>query len=251
MPMKLSRTITILTAIASGLYAPAQTTTDSLVIDGQHYISWDTSDTIPLLPAGPEARLSERDYAEVAEELGVETAAIKAVVDIEAGKGHKGFWSEGKPIINFDLSMYRQAARRAGVDLTKAHRQHPVIFSRPNIRRYGSQQAAQQARLDAAMSIDRRSAIEGTFWGMFQIGGFNWRRCGAESIEGFVEQMASSERGQLELFAEFLKSTGLDKHLRSKNWRAFARGYNGPGYARRGYHTRLANAYARHKSKED
>ena len=102
--MKLSRTITILTAIASGLYAPAQTTTDSLVIDGQHYISWDTSDTIPLLPAGPEARLSERDYAEVAEELGVETAAIKAVVDIEAGKGHKGFWSEGKPIINFDLS---------------------------------------------------------------------------------------------------------------------------------------------------
>ncbi|WP_354668699.1 N-acetylmuramidase domain-containing protein, partial [uncultured Duncaniella sp.] len=35
-----------------------------------------------------------------------------------------------------------------------------------------------------------------------------------------------------------------------KNWAAFARGYNGPAYARRRYHTRMASAYARHSKCE-
>ncbi len=35
--------------------------------------------------------LTENDYREVAKELGVETAVIKAVVDVEAGTAHKGF----------------------------------------------------------------------------------------------------------------------------------------------------------------
>jgi conserved hypothetical protein len=81
---------------------------------------------------------------------------------------------------------------------------------------------------------------------MFQIGGFNWRKCGASSINDFVERMSRSERDQLELFAQFLKTTKLDKQLKAKNWAAFARGYNGPSYARRGYHTRMARAYAKY-----
>ena len=35
--------------------------------------------------------------------------------------------------------------------------------------------------------------------------------------------------------------------LKAKNWAAFARKYNGASYARRGYHTKMANAYARFK----
>lgn len=84
---------------------------------------------------------------------------------------------------------------------------------------------------------------------MFQIGGFNWKKCGAESIDDFVERMSRSERDQLDLFAEFITRAGLLKHLQNKNWAAFARGYNGPSYASRGYHTRMASAYARHLKK--
>lgn len=198
----------------------------------------------PLKRHGP---LTEQDYLEVARELGVEVAAIKAVVDIEAGREHKGFWMDGKPLINFDLTMFRQMAARNKINLGKYSGSHSVVFSRPNIKKYGSQQAAQQARLDSAMDIDYLTAMQGTFWGMFQIGGFNWKRCGASSPEEFVMLMSRSERDQLELFAEFITQAGLVKHLKSKNWSAFARGYNGPSYASRGYHTRLANAYARHK----
>lgn len=202
-------------------------------------------------PALRHGRLTEQDFVEVAEELGVEVAAIKAIVEIEAGKSHNGFWSENKPVINFDLTMFRRMAAKNKVSLTSAAKTHPVVFARPNVSRYGSQQAAQQARLDAARQISDLSAIEGTFWGMFQIGGFNWKKCGAESPDHFVRLMSRSERDQLELFAGFITNTGLLKHLRDKNWAAFARGYNGPGYAKRGYHTKMANAYRKYKNLEN
>lgn len=209
-------------------------------------------DTVHLsfhLPKAEERHgpLTETDFEEVAAELGVEVAAVKAVVEIEAGREHKGFWTEGKPLINFDLTTYRKMAQRHGINLSKYSSSHPLIFNRPDTKRFGSQQAAQQARLDQALSIDTVSAIEGTFWGMFQIGGFNWRQSGTDSPQQFMELMQRSERDQLELFAEFITRTGLLPHLKSKNWAAFARGYNGPSYAARGYHTRLASAYAKHK----
>ena len=192
-------------------------------------------------------RLTDNDIEEFAAGLGVEVAAIKAVIDIEAGRTHNGFWSEGKPIINFDLAVFRQMARRHGVNLSRYTRSHPEVFSRPDIRRHGSQQAAVQARLDRALDIDSVSAIEGTFWGMFQIGGFNWKQCGTSSPAEFMRLMSRSERDQLELFGEFITRAGLLPALKAKNWSAFARGYNGPSYASRGYHRRLASAYARHK----
>ena len=52
--------------------------------------------------------LSEADYRRVAEELGVEVAAIKAVVLIEAGAALEGFLAPGVPVINFDAVMYRK-----------------------------------------------------------------------------------------------------------------------------------------------
>ena len=230
-----------------------QRTTPDIVMPGDTllFTVTDDGDTLTLAtePAMRSGRLTEQDYLEVAKELGVEVATIKAVVDIEAGRAHQGFWTEGKPIINFDLSVYQQAAKKHGVNLAQARKTHPVIFARPDSKKYGSQQAGQQARLDAARQINSAAGIEGTFWGMFQLGGFNWKICGTDSPEHFVELMSRSERDQLELFATFVKNTGMIQSLRDKNWSAFARRFNGNGYARKGYHTRLAAAYARHKKK--
>ncbi len=195
-------------------------------------------------------RLTEEDFVMAAQELGIDVPSIKAVVEIEAGKSHNGFSAPGKPLINFDMAMFKRFASRAGINVAKYFGSHPIVFQAPQVRKYGSQQAAQHARLEAAYTINRKAAIEGTFWGMFQIGGFNWKKCGAASIDEFVELMSSSEHNQLELFVRFIENTGLARHLRSKDWAAFARGYNGPSYARRGYHTRLAKAYARYKAME-
>lgn len=184
--------------------------------------------------------LTNRDYNDAAEFLGIEAAAVKAIVEIETGRTNSGFHSPGKPIINFDAAVYRRAAARRGIDPSKAL----AAAS-------GSSQAAHQARFDAAVAADTISAVDGTFWGLFQIGGFNWRLCGATSRADFLQRMSRSERDQLDLFAQFIRNSGLLKHLKAKDWASFARGYNGAGYARNGYHTRLAAAYRKYRAQPD
>lgn len=70
----------------------------------------------PFAHSGP---LREEDFEEIAREIDVETAAIKAIVEIETGKTHRGFHTDGKPIINFDLTLFRRAAARRGINLSK------------------------------------------------------------------------------------------------------------------------------------
>ncbi len=192
--------------------------------------------------------LTAADYETVAAELDIPVAAIRAVVDIEAGAKGEGFNPDHTPIINFDLTMFRQAARRHGINLTNYRSKYPEVFQPLNKRKYGSIQAAQYARLNAAMKIDTVAALEGTFWGMFQIGGFNWKLCGCSSVREFVNLMRRSELDQLELFAKFLKSRNLVQYIRNKQWAQFALRYNGPGYKKMRYDTRMAAAFARHSS---
>lgn len=223
----------------------------SLTVNGDGTDASRTDDSADALTRHLEATadtiltLTENDFLEVAERLGVEVAAIKAVVDIEAGATHQGFASPGRPLINFDLTMFRRFATRRGINLSKYGTSHAVVFNSHR----GNQTRAHR-RLEAARTIHPHAAVEGTFWGMFQIGGFNWKKCGVSSIEEFELRMARSERDQLDMFAEFITSTGLLQHLRDRNWAAFARGYNGPSYASRAYHTRMASAYRRYSATE-
>jgi peptidoglycan hydrolase-like protein with peptidoglycan-binding domain len=60
-----------------------------------------------------------------------------------------------------------------------------------------------------------------------------------------VRKNLESEGGQLDVMVAFIIGAGLSKHLRSKNWAAFAKGYNGPGYAKNQYDKKLSTAYAR------
>ena len=190
------------------------------------------------------SRLTDEDYCRVAAELGIEPAVLHAVVDIEAGVEHRGFASPGVPVINFDRGSCTGMLKKRGVSL-KGHAGSAAL--RPvDTRRHGNYSRAQWARLDAAREIDSDAANMSTFWGMFQIGGFNWKICGCTSADDFVRRMSRSERDQLDLFAVFMRSTGLLKHLKANDWSACARGYNGNSYAARGYHTRLAAAYRRH-----
>lgn len=189
--------------------------------------------------------LTEEDFERAADSLHVDVPTIHAVIDIEAGAKHQGFWSDGKPVINFSIALFRREAKKRGINLKNYAKTHPVLFSAKR----GRTQSAVQERLDAAMSIDSVAAINSTYWGMFQIGGFNWKRCGASSPQEFFRQMSVSEQSQLDLFVAFLRTTSLDRPLQRHDWRSFARGYNGAAYAKRGYHTRLANAYNKYLKK--
>lgn len=184
--------------------------------------------------------LTDEDFKVVAEELNVEVAAIKAVVLIEAGSQMKGFWAPEVPVINFDPTMYARFRSKASNKQGDKSAKVPVGLSG-----YAHKEWSQ---LTNARRVNEEGANLGTFWGMFQIGGFNYKQCGCRSVTEFVERMSYSELEQLELFAAFITNGGMLADLKAKNWAAFARKYNGPSYARRGYHTRMANAYRKFKN---
>lgn len=185
--------------------------------------------------------LSDTDYQNIAKELGIEVATIKAVVSIEAGPRLEGFLAPGVPVINFDRKMYNSIRNKAtsGKKVAANTKIPDGITSSYGKKEWGE--------LIAARKINEDRANMGTFWGMFQIGGFNYKLCGCTDIDEFVKLMSHSEYMQLELFAAFVTNTGMVKHLRNRNWSAFARMYNGASYAKRGYHTRMANAYKKFK----
>lgn len=182
--------------------------------------------------------LTESDFQLVAEELDVEVAAIKAVVEIEAGKAMKGFWAPGIPVINFDRSMYNKYRNRAESKAGAKGESVPEGLSGYALKEW--------KELINARKTNAQGANLGTFWGMFQIGGFNYKLCGCESVDEFVKRMAFSELEQLQLFAVFITNSGMVPSLRKKDWSTFARKYNGPSYAKRGYHTKMAKAYAKY-----
>lgn len=240
--LSLTRALLILTLLTSCSRSHARST-----VQAQSSDSATVKEEVEIIDPTVIHRLTDDDYKQAAHELGIDVASIKAVIEIEAGQTHQGFYKPNQPIINFDLTMFKKWAARHGIKLGKYSRSNAVVFARPNAKKYGSYQAAQYERLKSALSIDSIAAIEGTFWGMFQIGGFNWKKCGTESPVDFARRMSTSEKEQLELFVNFLKSNNLVKYLKAKNWAGFALRYNGPSYAKRGYHTRLAKAYSKYK----
>lgn len=251
------RFLAITLAGACALAACAEADGDEMEIVEMPLPPENPVDTLPLWlesvevlrwhpPVDPDAPLTEEDYEEIAADLGIEVASLRAVVDVEAGHLAHGFWDPGKPVVYFSLDQFRRFAAAKGINIDKYRKTHPYVFTKPAAAKFASPQAAVQARVDQAMEIDAESAIKACFWGMFQIGGFNWKLCGAASAEDFYQRMCQSERSQIDLFSSFLRATGLDKPLQKKDWARFARGYNGPSWQKRGYHTKLAKAYAKH-----
>ena len=186
--------------------------------------------------------LTDEDFRKVADELGVEVAAIKAVVRIEAGTTLQGFWAPGVPVANFVQSLYNKYRGKA-----KGRKEKDAKVP-SGLSGYGLKE---WTALTNARKVNADAADMGTYWGMFQIGGFNYKLCGCESVEEMVEKMCESELSQLELFAVFIRNSGMLDALRKKDWASFARKYNGPSYAKRNYHTRMAKEYARFKNEKN
>ena len=184
--------------------------------------------------------LTDEDFAIVARELNVEVAAIKAVVRVEAGASMEGFWAPGVPVVNFDRTLYNAYGRKGANRAGNPKAQVPKGLKGFPLKKW--------TKLTQMRRQNAEGADMGTLWGMFQIGGFNYRTCGCKTIQEFVELMSRSEFDQLELFAAFVVNTGMVDFIRRKDWAGFSRRFNGPSYARRGYHTRMARAYASFKN---
>lgn len=179
-------------------------------------------------------KLTESDYKEAAELLNCKVAAIKAVVAVESSG--KGFNSDGSPIILFEGHwFYKLTKGKYGV----------TMFSYPKwIRKYYNMN--QHNRLQAAVQKDRDAALKSASWGLFQIMGFNYKKCGFDTIQEFINAMYNSEGEHLKAFCNFIISKGLDDELREQRWSEFAYNYNGSGYKKNKYDTKLDTAFKKY-----
>lgn len=180
-------------------------------------------------------KLTDADFTRAAQLLGCEPAAIRAVAACES-QGY-GFLADNRPKILFEAHVFSRLTGHA-FDTT-----HPGISSRTWNRDLYRGGEAEYIRLVEATALNREAALQSASWGKFQLMGFNWRRCGFTLLSDFVNAMNRSEGEHLTAFCHFIKSMGLDDELRRRDWTAFARGYNGPGFAINSYDSRLARSF--------
>jgi hypothetical protein len=185
-------------------------------------------------------KLTNDDFCRAAKQLKCEVAAIKAVDDTES-RG-SGFYSDGFPTILFERHKFRQFTNGT------YNASHPQISGPAG--GYGSAGQNQRNKFNLAFKLDPEAAMKSCSWGRYQIMGFNHKMCGHKTVGEFVDAMKQSEGKQLDAFVSFVISAGLADELRNHNWAGFARGYNGAGYKKNKYDTKMAAAYKKF-AKED
>ncbi|WP_185983666.1 N-acetylmuramidase domain-containing protein [Aureimonas mangrovi] len=173
---------------------------------------------------------------------GVSPAVLIAVAWVETrAQAFAPVGRRREPLIRFEGHYFdrllapgpRTVARTAGLAHPSAGRV-----------RNPSGQAARWAMIERAAAIDRRAAWQSTSWGLGQVMGEHWRRLGYASVEALAKEARGSIEGQFRLMARFLRVGALSRLLPAGDVKGFARRYNGPAYARNGYDTKIAGAFA-------
>ena len=186
------------------------------------------------------------EIAAVANELGIEPATLIAVAEVESGgKAFASVETRHEPLIRFEGHYFDRRLAPAERDIArKAGLASPVAGKIAN----PVTQIARWRMLDRAAAINRRAAYESVSWGLGQVMGAHWAWLGYAGIDALVAEARSGAGGQAQLMARYIEKTGLLGSLRKRDWTGFARGYNGPAYARHGYDRKIAAAYARHSA---
>lgn len=148
-----------------------------------------------------------------------------------------GYFADRRPVILFERHIFsrrtkgRFDARASDISNSKAGGYAGGV--------------AEYERLEKALALDASAALMSASWGLGQVMGFHAVDLGYGSVEQFVDRMMASEDEQLGALAAFIEKNGLAKAMQNHDWATFAKGYNGPAYAKNQYDKKLASAYLR------
>ncbi len=187
--------------------------------------------------AGPKKRLEDIDLPRIARAIGCGEDEIHAVIDVETAGG--GSDAQGRLAMLFEPHRFwrnlgpgplRDRAAALG-----------LAYERWGTKPYP---ADSYPVLLKAIAIDETAALKSASWGLGQILGENHALAGYSTVQAMIRDFTLDEDNHLEAMVRFIKARGLDEALRTHDWTAFARGYNGPHHARHGYAQRLARRHA-------
>lgn len=198
-------------------------------------------------PGKAPAKTTNDEYATLAKQFGLELATVLAIKDVESGGA--GYLSDGRPKILFEGHIFWKELQKVGINPnTKVKGNENIIYPKWDKKKYVGG-AGEYNRLNQAIKIHREAALKSASWGEFQVMGFNHKAAGYADVESFVYAIQTTGSANIKSMLGFCQANNLLKHVGkgSKNWAAFAKGYNGPGYAANNYDKKLATAYAKYK----
>lgn len=193
---------------------------------------------------GKAKRIEDIDLPMIGREIGVGEDEIHAILDVESAGS--GFDAKGRPKMLFEPHVFWRelgpgAKRdRAVVEKLAYPRWKPGAYPKDSY-----------PRLAKAMAIDETAALRSASWGLGQIMGFNHAAAGYSSAKAMVLAFMDDEDTHLRAMVSFIVANKLDDELRRHDWAGFARGYNGPGFAKNGYDRNLAASFARWQKIKD
>ncbi|MDH6152276.1 MULTISPECIES: N-acetylmuramidase domain-containing protein [Paraburkholderia] len=213
------------------------------------------------------ATFSEDQYKNMATQLNVEVAAIKAIVEQES-QSHP-YLENGLPAILyerrhfFDLAVKKRNASdrsEGGANKQRGKKKTaPVENPYPGFPElcfssgdnYGPSGLHQYEKLVRAAKLDFEVALMACSWGGFQILGEYYSSCECTTIFEFVNKFISGTDGQAEIFVAFMKNVKPNcvKGLQTHNWEQVADAYNGTSWRTKNpnYASNLAKYYDQFK----
>ena len=191
---------------------------------------------------GAARKIEQSEIDQIANDLGVEPAAFRAVIAVEAAGS--GFDKAGRPKALFERHHFYKHLKDTPELLANAEAEG-LAYPKWGTKPYPKGSDAVYAEIIRACAIEEEAALLSTSWGLGQIMGSNYKLAGCNSVHEMVSEACESEAGQLRQMASFIKKAGLLDELVAKNWAGFAKGYNGPQYAKNQYDQKLAAAYTK------
>lgn len=152
-------------------------------------------------------------------------ANLRAVMEVESR--NSGFDQKKRPRILFERHVFFR-------DLQNLSQRRDAVakglaYEKWGTKPYPKTSDGNYALLSAAIEINEEAAYRAISMGMGQVLGENYQAAGFSSAKAMFEDALGSEAAQLDQMINFIYAKHLDDDLREKNWKNFARIYNGTG----------------------
>jgi hypothetical protein len=179
------------------------------------------------------AAVTDSQIAAYALRLGCTVKQLRAVAKVESGGS--AFDNAGRPKILFERHIFHRLTdgRWDGSSFSNAAP--------------GGYDESSWSKLTQAAAKDHDAAFSSISIGKFQIMGSNWHALGYASPLEMAYSASVSEAGSYDMLARFIEANGLKAKLQAistnpATCRPFAASFNGPGYERFSYHSKIADA---------
>ena len=181
------------------------------------------------------------EIIELARSAAIPPAALLAVCEVESGgRVFARIKGRDEPLIRFEGHYFHRLLAGAKRNRAKIE---GLANRNPGAVKNSSTQAGRWAMLAKASAIDREAALQSCSWGIGQVMGAHWRWLDYANVDALVADTRSGVGGQVRLMLKFIEKSGLTRAMKQQDWQVFARGYNGPAFARNAYDSKLAMAH--------